>query len=109
MQFGEGLHGVASNCGAAVGPPDQFGPRTGCPTSYPAGITEGATFNRTLWSTVGAAIGKEARALHNQPQCYGQNNCNNVSGTHFQQLIVLCQQFIVQSPLTFCMFDDKKC
>jgi hypothetical protein len=80
MQFGEGLHGVASGCGAAVGPPDQFGPRTGCPTSYPAGIAEGATFNRSLWSAVGAAIGTEARALHNQPNCYGSSNCNNVSG-----------------------------
>ena len=80
MQFGEGLHGVASGCGLAVGEPDEYGPRTGCPTSYPGGIAEGATFNKSLWLTVGAAIGREARALHNQPQCAGQANCANVSG-----------------------------
>ena len=72
MQFGEGLHGVASNCGEALGAPDRFGPRTGCPTSFPAAIAEGATFNKSLWATVGATIGREARALHNQPDCYGQ-------------------------------------
>eukprot|EP01079_Euglenida_sp_SAG-EU17-18_P010624 gene10624-1932_t len=66
MQFGEGLHGVDSQCGQAVGEPDQFGPRTGCPTSYPSGIAEGATFNRSLWLKVGAADGREGRALHNQ-------------------------------------------
>jgi hypothetical protein len=58
MQFGEGLHGVLSQCGAAVGEPDEFGPRTGCPTSYPSGIAEGATFNRDLWKKVGAADGR---------------------------------------------------
>lgn len=82
MQFGEGLHGVATGCGApaASAPGDRFGPRTGCATSFPAGIAEGATFNKSLWLAVGAVIGREARALHNQPQCYGQNNCDNVSG-----------------------------
>ena len=60
------LHGVDSQCGAAVGPADQFGPRTGCPTSYPSGIAEGATFNKSLWLAVGAADGREGRALHNQ-------------------------------------------
>lgn len=66
FQFGEGLHGVDSNCGVAVGEPDEFGVRTGCPTSYPSGIAEGATFNKSLWLTVGAADGREGRALHNQ-------------------------------------------
>ena len=67
MQFGEGLHGVMANCGDAVGEPDEFGRRTGCPTSYPSGIAEGATFNKSLWLAVGAADGREGRALHNQP------------------------------------------
>lgn len=40
FQFGEGLHGVMCNCGNATGEPDQFGERTGCPTSYPSGIAE---------------------------------------------------------------------
>jgi beta-glucosidase-like glycosyl hydrolase len=50
-------------------------------------MAEGATFNRSLWALVGATIGREARALHNQPACWadykpapGQKNCNNVSG-----------------------------
>jgi beta-glucosidase-like glycosyl hydrolase len=89
MQFGEALHGVATGCGWVGGgggdrgqpqAADQFGPRTGCPTSYPAAIAEGATFNRSLWAAVGAAIGREARALHNQPSCAGQANCVNISG-----------------------------
>ena len=49
-----------------AGEPDQFGARTGCPTSYPSGIAEGATFNKSLWLAVGAADGREGRALHNQ-------------------------------------------
>eukprot|EP00656_Telonema_subtile_P009230 TRINITY_DN14333_c0_g2_i1.p1 TRINITY_DN14333_c0_g2~~TRINITY_DN14333_c0_g2_i1.p1 ORF type:complete len:947 (-),score=234.31 TRINITY_DN14333_c0_g2_i1:226-3066(-) len=68
MQFGEGLHGVDSTCGAVPSgaTPDQFGERTGCATSYPSGIAEGATFNRSLWLAVGAADGREGRGLHNQ-------------------------------------------
>ena len=34
-------------------------PRTGCATSYPSGIAEGATFNKKLWLAVGAADGRE--------------------------------------------------
>ncbi len=79
FQFGEGLHGVMANCGAIVGEPDQFGARTGCPTSYPSGIAEGATFNKSLWLAVGAADGKEGRALHNQPQP-GKNVSGALSG-----------------------------
>ena len=76
------FQGVATNCGAAVGLADQFGPRTGCPTSFPAGINEGATFNHTLWRAVGEVIGREARALHNQPACNYRidKSCNNISG-----------------------------
>jgi beta-glucosidase-like glycosyl hydrolase len=39
---------------------------TGCATSFPAGIGLGATFNRTLWSAIGQAIGTEGRAYHNK-------------------------------------------
>jgi hypothetical protein len=56
MQFGEGLHGVDAQCGAVVGESDEFGPRTGCPTSYPSGIGEGATFNKSLWLAVGEVL-----------------------------------------------------
>ena len=78
FQFGEGLHGVMANCGAIVGEPDQFGARTGCPTSYPSGIAEGATFNKSLWLAVGAADGREGRALHNQPA--GGSNVSGAMG-----------------------------
>lgn len=80
FQFGEGLHGVDANCGMIVGEPDQFGERTGCPTSYPSGIAEGATFNKSLWLAVGAADGREGRALHNQPQP-GKNISGALSGS----------------------------
>ena len=68
-----------ANCGAAIGEPDEFGARTGCPTSYPSGIAEGATFNKSLWLAVGAADGREGRALHNQPAA-GSNVSGALSG-----------------------------
>ena len=43
------------------------GPCTGncvCPTQFPAVISMGASFDRSLWRSVGQAIGKEARALY---------------------------------------------
>ena len=60
LRFGEALHGVLSGCGAAV--PGS----TGCPTSFPTGVALGSSFNNTLFSLVGRAIGTEARALFNQ-------------------------------------------
>eukprot|EP00051_Salpingoeca_urceolata_P021278 m.331020 g.331020 ORF g.331020 m.331020 type:complete len:184 (-) comp19769_c0_seq10:33-584(-) len=57
---GEGLHGVASGCGAAANG------STGCPTSFPCPTALGAAFSTKLYQDVGAAIGREARALNNQ-------------------------------------------
>ena len=44
---------------------------SGCATSFPVGITLGATFNRSLWNSVGHAIGTEGRAYHNLGQGAG--------------------------------------
>eukprot|EP01084_Bolivina_argentea_P263562 446130_1 len=52
--FREALHGV--NCGC-IG--------NKCPTSFPHALLLGATFNRTLWAQIGAAISTEARAFAN--------------------------------------------
>ena len=59
MNSGEALHGAATGCLPAVGD------STGCPTSFPAPIALGASFDDTLWQDVGLAIGFEARALYN--------------------------------------------
>jgi hypothetical protein len=62
--FGEALHAVNSGCGAS----HDFGTykSTGCATVFPQVITLGATWNRSLWTAVGAAISTEVRALYNQ-------------------------------------------
>jgi beta-D-xylosidase 4 len=59
MNSGEALHGAATGCLPAVGE------STGCPTSFPAPIALGASFDETLWQDVGLAIGLEARSLYN--------------------------------------------
>jgi len=56
----EALHGLLAGC-----LPAKPGEQVRCPTSFPAGIGLGATFNRTLWQAVGQAIGTEGRAYHN--------------------------------------------
>ena len=62
MKFAEALHGVESGCGRSSGSDGS----TGCATSFPHGLLLGATFNRSLWRSVGEAISYEARALGNQ-------------------------------------------
>eukprot|EP01062_Namystynia_karyoxenos_P069458 TRINITY_DN64953_c0_g1_i1.p1 TRINITY_DN64953_c0_g1~~TRINITY_DN64953_c0_g1_i1.p1 ORF type:complete len:899 (+),score=303.63 TRINITY_DN64953_c0_g1_i1:73-2769(+) len=59
-RFNEALHGVVVNCGTAA--PGS----TGCPTSFPHALLLSASFNRTLWHSVGSTISTEARALNNQ-------------------------------------------
>ena len=39
---------------------------TGCATSFPHALSLAATFNASLWTAVGDAIGREARSLYNQ-------------------------------------------
>ena len=60
----EDTHGVGGGCI----PPDLLVPgsnSTGCPTTFPAGPSLGATFDRELWSAIGSTIGLEARGLNN--------------------------------------------
>jgi hypothetical protein len=60
MHSGEALHGAATGCL----PPALVAPNsTGCPTSFPAPVALGATFDVDLIRAVGGAIGREARAL----------------------------------------------
>jgi beta-glucosidase-like glycosyl hydrolase len=61
MGFGEALHGALTLCGAAVD-----NSSTGCATSFPNPLAMARSLNRSLWSAVGAAIGTESRALHNE-------------------------------------------
>ena len=58
--FAEALHGILCDCGEAL--PNN----TGCPTSFPHALLLGASFNRSLWKEVGAAISTEGRAFANQ-------------------------------------------
>ena len=39
-----------------------------CPSSFPAGITTGASFNKTLFRAIGVAVGTEARVMSNMGQ-----------------------------------------
>ncbi|CAB9497090.1 xylosidase/alpha-L-arabinofuranosidase 1 [Seminavis robusta] len=50
---GNCMHGVQSRCA----------PDGRCPTSFPNPNSLGPTFNRTIWKTMGTAIGLELRAL----------------------------------------------
>lgn len=60
LHSGEALHGAATGCL----PPNLVAPNsTGCPTSFPAPVALGATFDVGVIRSVGGAIGREARAL----------------------------------------------
>jgi len=61
VSFGEALHGALTQCGAPGGAGS-----TGCATSFPNPLALARALNRTLWSLVGAAIGRESRALNNE-------------------------------------------
>eukprot|EP01079_Euglenida_sp_SAG-EU17-18_P005307 gene5306-5343_t len=61
MGSAEDTHGVGGGCGMPSSPDS-----TGCPTTFPAGPGLGATFDRALWTKIGATIGREARGLNNQ-------------------------------------------
>lgn len=67
--FSEALHGMCSGCGRRV----DFGAYTssGCPTAFPQVISMGATWNRSLWSAVGEAVGNETRGLYSQGAAIG--------------------------------------
>ena len=66
--FSECLHGPLTGCGAPYTNATTGYTSTGCPTSFPHLLLQGSTFNRSLWSAIGGAIGDEDRGLHNQNQ-----------------------------------------
>ena len=65
-KFNEALHGVQANCAAQTAWPEFGGNNTGCPSSFPHGTAQGATFNRSLWSLIGGALSDEVRGFFNQ-------------------------------------------
>ena len=50
------LHGVQSSCVSKDGV-------TYCPTSFPNPVNLGASFNKSMWETLGDVLGREVRAL----------------------------------------------
>ncbi|CAK7355190.1 unnamed protein product [Dovyalis caffra] len=58
--WSEALHGVADS-----GPGSYFDHVVPGSPSFPTVITTSATFNETLWRTIGQAVSTEARAMHN--------------------------------------------
>ena len=57
MGSAEDTHGVGGGC-MPLGSPKPNG-STGCPTTFPNGPGLGATFDRALWTEIGATIGRE--------------------------------------------------
>ena len=53
---GNCIHGVQSTCVSD-------GTQTYCPTSFPNPVNLGASFNQSMWNTMGSVIGIELRAL----------------------------------------------
>lgn len=58
--WSEALHGVSN-----VGPGTRFDSRVPGATSFPAVILSAASFNETLWYTMGQVVSNEARAMYN--------------------------------------------
>ena len=61
LWFSECCHGAVSACGSE----GKYG-GSGCPTSFPAGLSTGASLNRSAWALIGKFVSTEARALYNQ-------------------------------------------
>ena len=66
LSYGEALHGALSKCGVPFTNTTTNFTSSGCATSFPTPLALSRTLNRTLWQLVGAAIGVESRALHNE-------------------------------------------
>jgi beta-glucosidase-like glycosyl hydrolase len=58
--WSEALHGVAYSPGVT------FGGSTPFATSFPEPLSSSCSFNESLWKAVGTAVGREARAFHNE-------------------------------------------
>jgi beta-D-xylosidase 4 len=61
LWFSECCHGAVSACGdeGSLG-------GSGCPSSFPAGLSTGASLNTSAWAILGKFVSTEARALYNQ-------------------------------------------
>ncbi|XP_043687886.1 probable beta-D-xylosidase 2 [Telopea speciosissima] len=59
--WSEALHGVSNQ-----GPGVQFTKEIPSATNFPTVILTAASFNQSLWKTIGQAVSTEARAMHNQ-------------------------------------------
>lgn len=71
MEFLESQHGLRAYCL----PPTANS--TGCPTSFPNGNSQGASFNRTLFRAIAGIIADEGRALYNHiVPCPFYQKCN---------------------------------
>ncbi|XP_052210535.1 probable beta-D-xylosidase 5 [Diospyros lotus] len=62
--WSEALHGV-SNTGQPGSPGSFFDDEIPGATSFPTVILTAATFNESLWKTIGQVVSTEARAMHN--------------------------------------------
>jgi beta-D-xylosidase 4 len=91
----EGLHGPLQPCvNASDG-------TTKCPTSFPAPCAMASAFNDTMYHYVGAADGREARAINNLRNHATQNVYGdgidywsptvNISGPRFRNLVLSCE------------------
>ena len=73
--FSEALHGMCSGCGERTEFPASAGAAaytsTGCPTSFPQVISMGASWNRSLWTSVASKISDEVRGLYMQGSAIG--------------------------------------
>ncbi|KAJ4838960.1 hypothetical protein Tsubulata_035038 [Turnera subulata] len=78
--WSEALHGVSN-----VGPGTFFDDLVPSSTSFPTVITSAASFNESLWKTIGQAVSTEARAMYNLGRAgltYWSPNINvDVEGT----------------------------
>ncbi|PSS30636.1 Beta-D-xylosidase [Actinidia chinensis var. chinensis] len=63
LWWSESVHGVAAN-----GPGVNFAGPIESATNFPQVLVAAASFNRTLWRAIAAAIGVEARAMYNVGQ-----------------------------------------
>ena len=61
LWWSECCHGAVAACGDKGGAGG-----SGCPTSLPAGLSMGASFNASAWALAGTLVSTEARALYNQ-------------------------------------------
>jgi beta-glucosidase-like glycosyl hydrolase len=64
--YGEAQHGLIKGCIFANGTAcSKLGPDCKCPTSFPSLVGVGASFNKSLFTSMGKVMADEARAYYN--------------------------------------------